>query len=644
MPIGITDTTLRDAHQSLWATRMSIEDMLPIAKKMDSIGFHSVEVWGGATFDVCLRYLQEDPWERLRKLKGIFRNTPLQMLLRGQSLLGYQHYPDDVVEDFVAKSAENGIDIIRTFDALNDIRNLKASIKAGKKAGVHVQATVVYTISPVHTTEHYLKTALDLADLGADSICIKDMAGLLTPYVAYELVKGIKRETKLPVQLHSHYIGGLALATYIKAVEAGVDVVDTASVPLAFGASQPPTETMVRALQGTEYDTNISLRDLFSVAEYFETIRKEHGYERGFTRINDMKVFEHQVPGGMISNLVSQLEEQKAVHRLPEVLEEIPKVREDLGYPPLVTPTSQIVGTQSVLNVLTGQRYKLIPGEVKAYVEGFYGEPPAKINPEILKKVLGDKEPHTCRPADLLEPKLNKIRKEVEGLGYSEEDMLSYALFPQVAKKFFENRNISEVTLTPIKKENNKVVSTKNMEYSNLGHSNLARDEENGGLEMNLNLNEVKELLKLVNQTDIAEVALENQGMKIAIRKNVSYSNDANSCKNIASPVIPIKKEVEELAYKEFEEPIVAENKADDFEGMHLLKSPMVGTFYSAPDPEAPPFVEIGQKVEVGQTLAIIEAMKLMNELESEVEGEVVSILVKNGEMVEYGQPIMAIK
>lgn len=634
MTVKITDTTLRDAHQSLWATRMYTEDMLPIAEQMDEIGFHSVEVWGGATFDVCLRYLNEDPWERLRKLKRVFRRTPLQMLLRGQSLVGYQHYPDDVAEAFVYKMVENGIDIIRVFDALNDIRNMQTSIAAGKKAGAHVQAAVVYTISPVHTTEHYIDTARDLAQIGVDSICIKDMAGLLAPYRAYELVKLIKEKVGLMVQLHSHYIGGLAVGTYIKAAEAGVDVIDTASVPLAFGASQPPVETVVRALKDSPYDTGLDMHKLFEMAAYFEKLRKNRGQDRGVTRINDMRVFEHQVPGGMISNLVTQLEEQKALHRLPEVLEEIPRVREELGYPPLVTPTSQIVGTQAVLNVLTGQRYKLIPGEVKAYVQGLYGKPPAPLSSYVVDKVLGDREPHTCRPADLLEPRLGKIREEAKDLINSEEDVLSYAMFPQVAKRFLENRKNPALAPAAEQIPARPAVDKKPSKAKEVSP---------------MNLQEIKELIKLINQTDIAEVSLESAGVKLAIRKNGVNANKNNAdCNSLAGgesiPAAAGSPSGAEAAMPESPANSPAAVKQVSLEGMYQVTAPMVGTFYSAPEPEAPSFVKVGDVVEKGQTLCIVEAMKLMNEIESEIAGEVVDILVENASMVEYGQIMFVIK
>jgi oxaloacetate decarboxylase alpha subunit len=622
---------------------MCTEDMLPIAEQMDEIGFHSVEVWGGATFDVCLRYLNEDPWERLRKLKSVFKRTPLQMLLRGQSLVGYQHYPDDVAEAFVYKMVENGIDVIRVFDALNDIRNMQTSITAGKKSGAHVQAAVVYTISPVHTTEHYIDTARYLAQMGADSICIKDMAGLLAPYRAYELVRLIKEKVGIMVQLHSHYIGGLAVGTYIKAAEAGVDVIDTASVPLAFGASQPPVETVVRALKDTPYDTGLDMRKLFEMSAYFETLRKNRGQNRGVTRINDMRVFEHQVPGGMISNLVTQLEEQKALHRLEEVLEEIPRVREELGYPPLVTPTSQIVGTQAVLNVLTGQRYKLIPGEVKAYVQGLYGKPPASLSPYVVDKVLGGSEPHTCRPADLLEPRLDKVREEAKNLVNSEEDVLSYAMFPQVAKRFLENRKNMVIIPAPA-----PVSAAEQAPARQTEDKKTAKAKEVSSM----NLQEIKELIKLINETDIAEVALESAGVKLAIRKNGVNANRSmpdSSFTAVAegSPgaAVPPAGAVPSPANSLEVKPVPAKQlDQSSLEGMHLVTAPMVGTFYSSSEPGAPPFIKVGDRVEKGQVLCIVEAMKLMNEIESDIAGEVVEILAENACMVEYGQTMFVIK
>jgi len=437
--VGITDTILRDAHQSLIATRMKTDEMLPIAEKLDKVGYHSLEMWGGATFDSCIRFLNEDPWERLRKIKQRVKNTPLQMLLRGQNLLGYHHYADDVVEMFVKKSVENGIDIIRIFDALNDVRNLKKAIEVTKETGAHAQGTVVYTISPVHNNDYYVNIAKELEKMNVDSICIKDMAGLLSPYDAYELVSRLKKEVKVPIQLHSHYTSGMASMTYLKAIEAGVDVIDTALSPFALGTSQPPTETIVAVLKDTPYDTKLDLEFISSISEHFKQVRNNYKIDSIITMVDTM-VLNYQIPGGMLSNLTSQLKQQNALDKLPEVLKEVPRVREDLGYPPLVTPTSQIVGTQAVVNVLTGERYKMIINEVKNYVRGLYGKPPAPIKDEVKQKIIGDEKVVTCRPADLLEPELEKYKKEVSYYIEQDEDILTYALFPQIAIKFFQER------------------------------------------------------------------------------------------------------------------------------------------------------------------------------------------------------------
>lgn len=444
-PVKITDTTLRDGHQSLLATRMRIEHMLPILHKIDAIGYHSLEVWGGATFDTCMRFLGEDPWERLRTMKKYLK-TPLQMLLRGQNLVGYKHYADDVVEEFVKKSVINGIDIIRIFDALNDVRNMKKAMEVAKAAGAHVQGTVSYTISPVHTFEHHAAMAKTLEDLGADSICIKDMAGLISPFDAYELISLMKARVNIPIQLHCHYTSGMASMAYLKAVEAGVDAIDTAISPLSLGTSQPATETMVAALKGTPYDTGLDLIKLSEIAEYFREVRKHYVEFDVTANTVDANVLMYQIPGGMISNFISQLAQQNALDKLNQVLEEVPKVREDFGYPPLVTPSSQIVGTQAVLNVIGGGRYKMVTNEVKAYMKGLYGQPPAPMNEEVRKKIIGKEEPITCRPADLLEPQLEKAREEIAQYVEKEEDVLSYIMFPQVAKKFFEDRANSKVS------------------------------------------------------------------------------------------------------------------------------------------------------------------------------------------------------
>ena len=442
--IGITETVLRDAHQSLIATRMTTQEMLPMLEQLDKIGFHSLECWGGATYDACLRFLDEDPWARLRLIREKCPNTKLQMLFRGQNMLGYRHYADDVVEYLVQRSVANGIDIIRIFDALNDIRNLETAINATKKEkGAHVQATVSYTTGPVFDLEYYTKYAKQLEDTGADSICIKDMAALLTPYTAYDLVKAIKETVKIPVQVHSHYTSGLASMVMLKAIEAGADVIDTAMSPLALGTSHPATESMVAALKGTEYDTGLDLEALDNISKYVETLREKYIAEGLLSpkmlEVN-AKALIYQVPGGMLSNLLSQLKQAGKEDKLSEVLEEVPRVRADCGYPPLVTPSSQIVGTQAVYNVIMGERYKMVTNEFKGLVKGEYGNTPVAIDPDFRKKIIGDEQPITCRPADLLEPELEKLRAECAKWSEQEEDVLSYAQFPKVAVDFFEKR------------------------------------------------------------------------------------------------------------------------------------------------------------------------------------------------------------
>jgi pyruvate/oxaloacetate carboxyltransferase len=437
--LGLTDTTLRDAHQSLLATRLRLEDMLPAVEMLDAVGFHSLEVWGGATFDTCLRFLGEDPWERLRLLRKGFKKSKLQMLLRGQNLVGYKHYPDDVVTEFVRRSAGDGIDIFRVFDALNDVRNMETAIRAAKDAGAHVQGTVSYTVSPIHDAGSFTETAKALAELGADSICVKDMAGILTPYDAEAIVRRLKEAVGLPVQLHCHYTSGMGSMAYLKAAEAGVDVVDTAISTMALGTSQPPTESLVAALAGTARDTGLDLELLARVAEFFREVRKKYaGVDVGTTV--DVNVIRYQIPGGMYSNFISQLEQQKALDRLPEVLAELPRLRREMGYPPLVTPSSQIVGSQAVLNVLAGERFKLVSNETKAYMRGLYGLPPGEVDAAVRRKVIGDETPVTVRPADLLPPGLQEARREAAPLAESAQDVLSYALFPAQAGKFLEER------------------------------------------------------------------------------------------------------------------------------------------------------------------------------------------------------------
>jgi pyruvate/oxaloacetate carboxyltransferase len=440
--IAIMETVLRDAHQCLVATRMRTEDMLPIAAQLDDIGYWSLETWGGATFDATLRFLKEDPWERLRKLRAAMPKTRFQMLLRGQNVVGYRNYPDDIVQAFVARAAANGIDVFRIFDAMNDIRNMKTAIEAALKTGKLVEGSVCYTISPVHSPDYFLRVAEKLADMGVQILCLKDMAGMLAPYAAYEIIKKIKSRISLPLHLHSHCTAGLSPMNYLMAIEAGADILDTAIAPFSQGSSQPATEQIVAALKDTPHDTGLDLGKLGKIADYFYGVRRNYAeFESPVNNQIKTDVLISQVPGGMLSNLVAQLRQQNAENKLEAVLAEMPHVRKDLGYPPLVTPTSQIVGSQAALNVMTGKRYSVVAMETRNYVMGLYGEPPGPISDDIKTKVIGKKEPISCRPADLLKPGLEQARKEAGSLATSEEDVLSYALFPEIAKDYFLSRD-----------------------------------------------------------------------------------------------------------------------------------------------------------------------------------------------------------
>ena len=567
--VRITETELRDAHQSLLATRMRTRDMIPIAEEMDKVGYFSVEAWGGATFDTCIRYLNEDPWERLRNLKSEFNNTPIQMLLRGQNLVGYKHYPDDVVTKFVEKSYENGVDIFRIFDALNDIRNMEKSIKVAKAQGAHVQGTISYTISPVHTLDDFVNLAKELEALECDSVAIKDMAGLITPTAAYNLVSALKEETDLLVDLHCHCTSGMTPMSYYAACEAGVDILDTAISPLAWGTSQPPTESIVAALQGTDFDTELDLKLLTVIKKYFEDIKEKYsGILDPISESVDTDVLLYQIPGGMLSNLISQLKEQNALDRYDDVLDEMPRVRKDMGYPPLVTPTSQIVGIQSVMNVLGGERYKTVSNEVKEYMKGMYGKSPAPVNPEISKRIIGEDEVITCRPADLLEPEFDKFKSEGEKEGFvkSDEDALTYALYPPIAPKFLKGE---------------------------------AEEEE----------------LKPARSID------EDEGIGIPTQYNVEVDGDVFEVKIMPTGFM----EIEETASGNFK-PV---------EG--AVPSPMQGMVIKL-------HVNVGDKVTQGSTIAVIEAMKMENDIQAEVDGTVEEIFVEPGDAVSIGDTLMVIK
>lgn len=602
-PLYIMDTTLRDAHQSLWATRMETSEMLPILPKMDKVGYWALECWGGATFDTCLRFLDENPWERLRVIKQHCPNTPLSMLTRGQNLVGYHHYSKDVVNRFIKAAHRNGMDVFRVFDALNDIRNVVDTAEALNECGAHFEGAISYTMSPVHTLDSYIDYALQLKELGADSICIKDMAGMLTPYRTERLVSALRNEVGLPIHLHCHYVGGMAPANYIKAAEAGAAIVDTATAPLAFGNSQPAVEMIVAALKESGYDTGIDLDLLFEIADYWEDVRKRKKYKRGISTLTHMRVYSHQVPGGMMSNLMSQLEIQKATDRLGEVLEEIPRVRAEVGYPPLVTPMSQIVGTQSVFNVLTGKRWSVVSKEMKDYVAGYYGKAPGPMEPEVVAKVLGDTKPldPNVAPASLATTTYDEIAAEIGDLATSEEDVLMYALFPNEARTYLEKHRKTPKTDFRM---DTAVDMTKEEDYVDIA--------------------QIRELVKMVEETGVGEITVEEAGTKIQVR---------NPNMAVAAPVA-VAAAPAAAAPAPATAPAAASNRPASWKP---VKAPMVGTFYAAPSPGADPFVKVDDKVAAGDSMCIVEAMKLMNEIAAEEMCVVREVCVKDGDPVEYG-------
>lgn len=611
-PVKITDTTLRDAHQSLWATRMQLADMLPILPLMDSVGYWSLEVWGGATFDAALRFLDENPWDRLRIIKQHCPKTPLQMLLRGQNLVGYRHYSDDIVRRFVHASHRNGVDVFRIFDALNDIRNVEPAARAVKECGGHFEGAISYTVSPVHTLDSYLSYAQQLKELGADTICIKDMAGMLTPFRTEKMVAALVDEIGLPVHVHCHYIGGMAPMNYLKAAEAGAEIIDTAVVALAFGNSQPAVEMIVAALKESPYDSGLDLDKLFAIAEYWEKIRESKQLKRGVTSLLHMEVFSHQVPGGMMSNLISQLELQNASARLPDVLAEIPKVRAEVGYPPLVTPMSQIVGTQAVINVLTGKRWAMVPAEMKDYLRGLYGKAPGPLDEDIVEKILGGEVPLAAdvRPGSLITTTYDEVAAEIGDLADSEEDVLMYALFPNEAREYLERHRTGV--------EGSVFMMAAEIETMREG------DE--------VNVNQIAELVRLVEDSDVTEVIVEEGDTRIVVRRGGTSSSGehhhgghAPAAQPAAMPLSPESPQVTDAS---------SPGRPASWKA---VVAPMVGTFYAAPSPNADSFVAVGDTVAEGQTLCILEAMKLMNEIAAEEAGVIKEIAVNDASAVEYG-------
>ena len=601
--IHITDLVLRDGHQSLIATRMRTEDMLPICSKLDSVGFWSLEAWGGATFDACVRFLREDPWERLKKLRRALPNTRIQMLLRGQNLLGYRHYSDDVVRAFVQRCADDGVDVFRVFDALNDLRNMQVSVAAIKKAGKHAEGAICYTTSPVHDIPHFVQLAKGLAEAGCDSIAIKDMAGLLTPYAAFDLVKSIIATTGLPVHTHSHATSGLSSMTHLKAIEAGASVVDTSIGAFAEGASHPTTQSFVAALQGTEYDTGLSLPLLEEISAYFKETRKRYWqFESDFTGV-DTRVLINQVPGGMISNLANQLKEQGALDKMDAVLAEIPRVREDLGYPPLVTPTSQIVGTQAVLNVLTGGRYKSITQEVKHYLQGRYGATPGKVNEEVRKLAIGNLDVESCRPADLIPPELDKLRNEVDTLSKSDEDVLTYAMFPDLGRTFLQERAAGTLKPEPLlPPEARNVAAT----------ARYAADE-----------------FKVTLHGETYHIKLAASGKSSEIQRPFFVTVDGVSEEVLIEALneVEISGGLKISTGKATNKPASAPGQKPRPTHKGHVTAAMPGVIVDV-------LVKTGQHVNAGDAVLVIEAMKMENEVQAPVSGTIINIHTAKGEAV----------
>jgi len=613
--IHISELVLRDGHQSLIATRMRTEDMLPICAKLDAIGFWSIEAWGGATFDACVRFLKEDPWERLAKLRKALPNSRIQMLLRGQNLLGYRHYSDDVVQAFIKKSADNGVDMFRIFDAMNDMRNLKTSIEAVKKVGKHAEGAISYTTSPVHDVAHFVGLAKEMEAMGCDTIAIKDMAGLLNPQSTSDLVKAMRAAVKLPIHLHSHATSGLASMSLLKGIENGATMIDTCNSSFSEGASHPTTESLIAALQGTEYDTGLNLAAVQEVTAYFREVRRKYWqYESEFTGV-DTRVLVNQVPGGMISNLSNQLKEQGALDRMDEVLAEIPRVREDLGFPPLVTPTSQIVGTQAVLNVMTGSRYKSVTNEVKNYLLGQYGKAPGPVNAKVKQQAVGDAEVITCRPADLLTPEMVKLQTEAERIAQSEEDVLTYAMFPDIGKTFLQERNAGslkpEALLT---KETASAASARfapnefnvtlhgetfHIKLTGSGHTG----EEKRPFYVSVDGIAEEVIVETLDEIEVSGSSATSNANKSSSKKKASLTSSGRPRPHHAG----------------------------------CVTTAMPGTIVAVK-------AKVGDKVKAGDGVLVIEAMKMENEIQASTTGTVVAVHVTKGDSVTPDESLLEIQ
>jgi oxaloacetate decarboxylase (Na+ extruding) subunit alpha len=651
IPLRVTDTTLRDAHQSLWATRMRMSDILGIIDVIDSAGYYSLEVWGGATFDVCLRFLRENPWERLRQIKAKATKTPLQMLLRGQNVVGYKNYPDDVLDHFVALACENGIDIFRIFDALNDTRNLEFAIKSVKKHGGHAQGVLCYTISPVHTVDKYVKIAREQVQMGIDSLCIKDMAGFLSPISAEKLISALVEEVNVPVQMHCHATSGMATATYVEGVRAGAGAIDCAISPMAGFSSLPPVETMISIFEETSYHANLDPEALRKICKYFQDLAPERNLGHQPPNVIDPEVLLHHIPGGMISNLRFQLEQQGALDKLDDVLKELPRVREDFGYPPLVTPTSQIVGVQAVMNVLAGERYAMVPEETKNYMRGFYGRAPSHINPEIRKKILDKERPITCRPADLIEPMLPQATNNVEAdLIKGEEDIISYCLFPEIALDYFKWRKLpaDQRPKTPaeVEYEQKKAVvpneelapPTKRLmeshDYREI-HSLIEKIKELDFSEVVIRRHDVNLSLRSTGSGGKGTVTKEAKPHEQAKQKPITVSVSSDGTGAAATAATPAQSAAAAPA---------ADDKGGVPSGCVTIDSPLSGTFYLTEGPGKPQLVKEGDDVKADALVCIVEAMKLFNQIKSPFDCRIVKCLVEHGKPVQKGMPLIAVE
>jgi oxaloacetate decarboxylase alpha subunit len=635
IPLRITDTTLRDAHQSLWATRMRTADIMKIIDVVDNVGYYSLEVWGGATFDVCLRFLREDPWERLRQIKSRAKKTPLQMLLRGQNILGYKNYPDDVVERFIALAIENGVDIFRIFDALNDTRNLEVAIKCVKKYGGHAQGTISYTVSPVHTVDKYVAIAQEQIAMGIDSLCIKDMAGILSPIAAERLVSALVRETKIPIQVHSHATSGMASATYVESVRAGAGAIDCAISPMAGFSSQPPVETMLAIFSETHYHANLDQEALRKVCKFFlELIPTRQLSAHVADNIIDPEVLLHHIPGGMISNLRGQLAQQGALDKIDQVFEELPKVRADLGYPPLVTPTSQIIGIQAVMNVISGDRYSLVSQEVKDYAKGLYGRSPAPMDKAVIKKILGSEKPISGRPADLLQPMLPDATEGVDPkLIKKEEDIISYCLFPEVAMDYFKWRALPPEQRPPIPAdlELKKQADAKNPPAApaQAAIPFLAQSDYDS----------ISQLVDKISALNFSQMTIQHAGSTISIN-----ASGVTSGPLVAAPVSAPAAAAP--AGTKAPAPAAAPKAAAPaaVPAGPSINAPLNGTFYRSPGPGKPEFCQEGDELAEGATVCIVEAMKLFNPIKAPYRCKIVKLLIPHGTPVKKDEPMISIQ